>query len=192
MGQRARSIAAKESRRATIVQAARRCFEEAEYDALTMADIAQRAGLAKGTLFLYFPTKEALFLEVLDELLHQWLAALHEAVLQDEKPWPSARLARILTDSLAEQPVLARLLPVGSHVLEQNVAPERAAQFRHRLMRRFFGTGALIEQRLGLSRAGDGVQLLLFAHAMIVGLRPRAPEDLRTALTVLFNGFHRR
>lgn len=191
MGQRARSVEDKQARRAAIVQAARLCFQEADYDALTMAEIAGRAGVAKGTLFLYFPSKEALFLEVLDELLHQWLAQLHDAVAQDERPWPSARLAGILTETLEQRPLLARLLPVGSHVLEQHVAQDRAALFRHRLMRRFFGTGSLIEQRLGLNRPGDGVQLLQFSYALIVGMRGRT-EELRTALTVLFNGFHRR
>ena len=58
-------------------------------------------------------------------------------------------------------------------------------------MRRFFGTGSLIEQRLGLNRPGDGVQLLQFSYALIVGMRGNT-EELRTVLTVLFNGFHRK
>ena len=191
---RARSAEDKSSRRQSLLRAARDCFAERDYDAVTIAEVARRARLAKGTVFLYFDTKEALFLDVLDELLHEWLDVLHDAVAQDDRPWPSARLARILTDSLADRPMLARLLPVGAHVLEQHIPAERATQFEHRLLRRFFGTGALIEQRLGLARAGDGVQLLQFARALIVGLKDRVGEsaDLRTALTVLFNGFHRK
>lgn len=168
-------------------------FEQSSFDEITMADVARRARLAKGTTFLYFATKEALFLELFEQLLGEWLATLHDAVAQDERPWPSARLARIIGDTLLERPSLARLLPLAS-ALEANVEGERVAAFRHKLMRRLFGTGALVEQRLGLARAGDGAQLLHYSIAMIVGLRlPVDPAaDLRTGLTVLFNGFHRK
>ncbi len=187
---RARSTEAKDARRAIILRTTRQLFESTDYDAMTMADVARRSRLAKGTVFLYFATKETLFLDLLDELQGEWLAAVHEAVALDDKPWPSARLARVLTDSLAERPSLLRLMPIAATVLLPRVPALRATDFRHKLLRRFFGIGSLVEQRLGLARAGDGVQVLQFAQAMIVGLP--AGEDLRTALTVLFNGFHRK
>jgi AcrR family transcriptional regulator len=192
MGQlkRARSTEAKDARRSAIRRAARDLFEKSRYDVITMAAVASRARLAKGTVFLYFATKEALFLDLLEELQAEWLRALHEVVALDDKPWPSARLARVITDSLAERPALLRLMPIATTVLMPRVSGQRATEFRHKLLRRFFGIGSLVEQRLGLARAGDGVPLLMFAQAIIVGLP--AGEDLRTALTVLFNGFHRK
>jgi hypothetical protein len=81
-------------------------------------------------------------------------------------------------------------MPIAALVLIPGVGEQRATEFRYKLLRRFFGIGSLVEQRLDLARAGDGVPLLMFAQAMIVGLA--AGEDLRTALTVLFNGFHRK
>ena len=192
MGQlkRARSTEAKGARRAAILYAARDLFEQSGYDVITMAAVASKARLAKGTVFLYFTTKEALFLDLLEELQAEWLRALHEVVALDDKPGPSARLARVITDSLAERPALPRLMPIAATVLLARVSDKRASEFRHKLLRRFFGIGSLVEQRLGLARAGDGVPLLMFAQAIIVGLP--AGEDLRTALTVLFNGFHRK
>lgn len=189
---RARSTESKEARRSVIVRAARALFDANDYAAITMADVAKRSRLAKGTVFLYFATKEALFLDLLDELLDDWLGALHEAAAQDDRPWPSAQLAATIVASLDERPALRRLLPLGPSVLERNVPDQRLADFKHKLLRRFFGIGALIEQRLGLSRPGDGTQLLVFAHAMIVGLGGRTDSELHTALTVLFNGFHRK
>lgn len=194
MGQikRARSTEDKEARRAAILRVARGLFDERPFDAIGMAEVATKSKLAKGTVFLYFPTKEALFFELLDEMLGEWLGMVHDAVAQDDKPWPSARLARVLSESLAERPALARLLALSPSVLEPRVGAQRLAEFRHKLLRRFFSTGALIEQRLSLAHAADGVTLLTFAHAMIVGLRTENDTDLRTALTVLFNGFHRK
>jgi AcrR family transcriptional regulator len=192
MGQlkRARSTEAKEARRAAILRTTRDLFEKSGYDAITIADVARRSRLAKGTVFLYFATKEVLFLDLFEESQAEWLGALHEVVALDDKPWPSARLARVITDSLAERPALLRLMPIAALVLIPGVGEQRATEFRYKLLRRFFGIGSLVEQRLDLARAGDGVPLLMFAQAMIVGLA--AGEDLRTALTVLFNGFHRK
>ena len=194
MGQmkRARSTGAKEARRDAILRAARALFHQSGYDAISMAEVAGKARLAKGTVFLYFDTKQALFFELLEEMLAEWLGALHDIVAQDDKPWPSARLARVLCESLAERPALSRLLTLSVSVLEPGVPAKRAAELRHKLLRRYFSTGALIEQRLGLAHAGDGITLLTFANAMIVGLHTGHDTDLRTALTVLFNGFHRK
>ena len=51
----------KEARPAEIVEAARLCFVDNGFAATRIEDVAARAGVAKGTVYLYFPTKEALF-----------------------------------------------------------------------------------------------------------------------------------
>ena len=211
---RARSADAKEARRAAILTAAAALFDRSTYGAVTMANVARRSRLAKGTVFLYFPTKEAVFLDLLDGMLTEWLDALHDAVARDDSRWSAAELARTITDTLTARTALSRLIPLCHGVLEKNVDDERLAAFKQRLLRRLFGTGAVIELKLGLSRRGDGVRLLLFAWALIIGFGTQAepagaiarvlarPEfeplrldfanDLRTALTVLINGFHRK
>lgn len=50
-----------EQRRAEILQAAFACFSERGFAATRMEDVAARAGIAKGTVYLHFPDKEALF-----------------------------------------------------------------------------------------------------------------------------------
>ncbi len=44
------------------------------YEATRLLDVSQDAGVAKGTLYLYFPTKEALFEGVLNDVLGATLA----------------------------------------------------------------------------------------------------------------------
>lgn len=162
-----------------------------------MAEIAREARVAKGTVFLYFVSREALFLDLLDQALDDWLGALHREVARDTRPLAPAALAAVIADSLAARPLLDRLLAVGTGDLERNVPAERVADFTQRLRRRLFATGALVEQRLRLARNGDGVRALQFAYALILGLRQRADAptdfdtDLRASLTILFNGFHR-
>ena len=51
----------KEARPEELVAAALDVFVERGYEAATLADVARRAGVTKGTIYLYFASKEALF-----------------------------------------------------------------------------------------------------------------------------------
>ncbi len=53
------------ARREAILDAALSVFAERGYEAARLDDVAERAGVAKGTLYLYFDDKEALFEEVI-------------------------------------------------------------------------------------------------------------------------------
>lgn len=54
-----------ESRREALAAAALRLWAERGFDATAVAEIAEAAGVAKGTFYLYFPSKQALLEEVL-------------------------------------------------------------------------------------------------------------------------------
>src|SRR4051812_10415881 len=54
--------AASEQRRCAILQAARAVFARQGYANTVVDDIAAQAGIAKGTLYLYFPSKEQIYL----------------------------------------------------------------------------------------------------------------------------------
>lgn len=55
------------ARREQIIAAGLACFARSGYHAATMADVAAQAGVSKGTPYLYFDSKEALFLALHDE-----------------------------------------------------------------------------------------------------------------------------
>jgi TetR/AcrR family transcriptional regulator, repressor for uid operon len=60
--------AARTARRDQIIAAGLACFARSGYHATTMADVAAQAGVSKGTPYLYFDGKQALFLA----LHEQW------------------------------------------------------------------------------------------------------------------------
>src|SRR5260370_41100742 len=51
----------KDARPGEIVAAGLACFAERGFAATRLEDVARRAGVTKGTLYLYFPNKEELF-----------------------------------------------------------------------------------------------------------------------------------
>ena len=55
--------------RQVLVEAAIGAFLENGFEATRMGDVAVRAGLAKGTAYLHFASKEALFADVLREVI---------------------------------------------------------------------------------------------------------------------------
>jgi len=171
---RARSVQAKRLRRDSILNAALRQFDRADLDAIAMSDIAGAVGVAKGTLYLYFQTKEELFLAVLERLLDEWLDQLDSALAADSGRIPASALTQLFADSLAQRPALRRLLGLLGSVLERNVEYERALRFKWRLAGRLTATGSQLERRTVFLRPGDGARLLLHLQALVVGLQIQA------------------
>src|ERR1700675_3902002 len=54
-------------KRERILAAALKLFAHEPYQAVTMDRVAEAAGVAKGTLYLYFPSKDALYLGILSD-----------------------------------------------------------------------------------------------------------------------------
>lgn len=96
------------ARRAQLIAAALACFARAGYQATTMADVAAEAGVSKGTPYLYFPSKQALFIALHDE----WDCGLAERVNRAIQALaePERRSPRRVLQTVAAA--------VGAHVVE--------------------------------------------------------------------------
>ncbi len=68
-------------------------FEVAEkgYSAVTLQDIAKRAGVSKGSTLYYFATKEDLFLGALEWMIEKFHEQIGEAIAQAEDPIEKVR-----------------------------------------------------------------------------------------------------
>jgi AcrR family transcriptional regulator len=96
------------ARRAGLVAAARRAFTERGVVATSVADIVRAAGVAQGTFYLYFETKDDVILAVVEDIAEQILAAI-SADLSRPDLSPAGQLgafSRILT-SLSQNSSLA-------------------------------------------------------------------------------------
>jgi TetR/AcrR family transcriptional regulator, fatty acid metabolism regulator protein len=75
-----------DQRREELIKATYLEVAEKGYSAVTLQDIAKRAGVSKGSTLYYFATKEDLFLGALEWLVEQVHARIHAAVEQVSDP----------------------------------------------------------------------------------------------------------
>jgi len=167
---RMRGDEAKLGRREAILDVARALGAAQPFEAVTMHDVARKAGLAKGTLYLYFATKEELFLGLVERELWAWFDALDARL--ETAPKDAEWLARHLASSVSERPLLTRLLAVLHALIERNIDARAARRFKTELGARLERTGARLDELAGWGRRG--AELLLTLHALIVGLRQMA------------------
>jgi AcrR family transcriptional regulator len=85
----------KEARPSEILEAALSVFTEKGLSAARMEDIARRAGVTKGTIYLYFENKDAVFKALLNESLGERLRFATAMVAEFDGPTP-VLLANIL------------------------------------------------------------------------------------------------
>jgi AcrR family transcriptional regulator len=168
---RARTADARHERRNTFLATAVELFDERPYEAITMSEVAERTGLAKGTAYLYFDSKEDLFLTVAEEQLREWFDALDAWLEAAGDTCEPAALADAVADSLARRPTLPRLLAILHVTFEHNIGHARARAFKLSVRERFATTAGLLERRVPALAAGDGVRLLMRLHALVIGLQ---------------------
>lgn len=125
----------KDARPGEIIDIALACFLEAGYEATRIDDVARRAGVAKGTIYLYFETKEQLFRAVVQQVTATNVRQLSETIQQfdgvfvDFVPMFLLRVATSIGNSLS--PRIAALIlkeserfpDLGRIWVEEVVAP---------------------------------------------------------------------
>jgi len=99
MGTRERRRREKQQRRQHILDVARRLFWERGFATTTMPQVARAAELAPGTLYLYFSSKNAIYVELLTEGYDELLRRLRGAVGGD---MPPREHAEALADAFLE------------------------------------------------------------------------------------------
>jgi AcrR family transcriptional regulator len=119
---RARSLEQKAQRRQVVIETAEKYFLEVGFEAFSMSQLSKKTGLAKGTLYLYFQTREELFLALYEQSLIRW----------------SKVFIKELSDSMASRVYSQKLFSTASadgtflpllirleHIIEHNVAIPR-------------------------------------------------------------------
>ncbi|MEW2133855.1 TetR/AcrR family transcriptional regulator [Streptomyces sp. NPDC005435] len=156
------------SRHKTIIEAARAEIVERGYAAVSIRDIAQRAGMSMSALYHYYPGKQALLMAILDEGVDAFFTACQEA-LAEAGDDPAERLEALVTATVrfrAEHPAKSAITLSEERSLE----PGNQERYQRRLGESTRLFQAIVE---------DGVAEGLFNTPY--------PEDARRAIIAMCN-----
>ncbi|AKT38331.1 TetR/AcrR family transcriptional regulator [Chondromyces crocatus] len=191
-------MATKLDRRQELLRAARAVFSEKGYHEAKIDDIVALAKVAKGTYYLYFRDKRAIFAELVDGLFTRLGGAILHVDPQADVESQIKHNIRAIVAVLLDDPALTSILLSYSAGLD----PAFVDQVRsfHQSVKQLLA-GSLTEgQRLGMVATGDpalyatftigALKEILFENAL--GKHPRPREEIVTALfDVLRRGYLR-
>ena len=79
-----RTVKKPEERRQEIIVIARELFQRKNYESTTMQDIMNALGIAKGTIYHYFKSKEELLEAVIEDSVHEYIAGMEKVLNETE------------------------------------------------------------------------------------------------------------
>ena len=170
---RARTQDQKYFRRQQILEAAEQHFADVGYEAFSMVNLARLAGVVKGTLYLYFKTREEVLLTLYNQSLARWshvfLDKLHSDMTDRDY------VAKLYLTAMADRsfiPLLTRL----EHVIEHNVSIERLVESKRHFIERIDCVAQATTAALGLNQSQSS-ELVKTMGVLLVGAT-RADQGL--------------
>lgn len=143
----------REQRREQVLDAAKSVFAKKGFHRSSIADIIQRAGIARGTFYLYFKNKRDIFDCLLDSLLEQVDQRIPTIQVGKGKPPPleqlKTNLTRVTTLSL-EEPALIQIL--FHHAMGLDKELDRKVQAFYEMLRRRIEGALTLGIKIGLVR----------------------------------------
>jgi len=167
--QRAIHAEHKQERHDALLDAALNLLARAPDRVPSVADVADAAGLAKGTVYLYFPSKEELLLALHERNMHGFFAAL-TALVEGRGPVTLDAMIALTRRHLIAPPLLLQLAARCFGMMAQGIPQAAAAEYRQRVSDRLLRAGAGLERHFPELGPGGGARLLRHSYALIIGL----------------------
>ena len=187
--QRARSEIAKIEREDSILAATEILLRQSGYDSMTMQAVATAAGLAKGTLYLYFTSRESLVLAVYGRLFDRWIDrfAVHQPEFTNFDGF-----CRDFARHYAEDPLFLQLAGFANALLEPQLDREAYIKSKRRMAWRVKRLAGLACQQFSI--APTAAQKLIWGFLTIAGgtaqmiVRPTVSEPDLPDDVIAFTG----
>ena len=118
-----------ETRKEEIINACAELYESRGFREMTLKDIGAATTLTRTGIYLYFETKEEIFLALLAREYDAWVAEMQDVMARAEA-MTREEVAAVLARTLTDHPRLLRLLSMNLFEMEANSRPERLAEFK--------------------------------------------------------------
>jgi AcrR family transcriptional regulator len=165
INQRARSTEQKMLRRRAVLEAAEMYFFEVGYEAFSMSKLAKNAGLAKGTLYLYFQTREELFLTLYDQSLLRWSQIFIDDL--SDSMTSKAYSQKLFSTASADGTFLPLLIRL-EHMIEHNVATPRLISSKQVFIKQVEAIAEATSISLSLSEA-QAIEVVKTMGVLLIG-----------------------
>jgi AcrR family transcriptional regulator len=155
-----------------VLEAAARILEKDGFEGYTTNAVAERAGVSIGSLYQYFPNKDALTMALIER---ESAVLLSEIALTDSMEDSQAALLHLIRAAVGHQmrrPKLARLLDFEESRLPIRRRNQRVAEVVHRAILRALGCRTLD----GLDTKGNAEVVALDVLAIVKGMVDAAGE----------------
>ncbi|MGG7101962.1 TetR family transcriptional regulator [Rhodococcus sp. 24CO] len=185
--QRARKPEQIEARRCAILDTARALLGSRPVADISLRELSETVGLAKSNVLRYFDSREAIFLEVLDENWVAWLDELEASVSPtgDKSPFAAEiHLASTIAESLVPQRLLCELLSVMGSVLEKNISEDFARDFKKRASKNATRLASLVHSQIPDLAEEDAAHFAKATLVIVAGMWPYA-EPAKSMAVVL-------
>jgi AcrR family transcriptional regulator len=166
---RALQVEDKDERRAAILDAAQRLFTRLPGRLPTVAELADATGLAKGTFYLYFRSKEDLLLSLYERSSERFFGALIER-LDHPEPITTSEIFGMMRDHVLHSPACLPVATMCLGMTQKGVSSDAASAFRVRMAERLTRAGEGVERRFPAVKPGRGTVLLVQSYSLVVGL----------------------
>ena len=158
----------KEERRQAILDAAEKLFLKHPERMASVSEVAAAAGLAKGTVYLYFPSKEEMLLALHERHIAHFFAALMKKVAE-RGPLGFDDIFPVTLAHLIRLPGYLELTSRCFALMAREIPPEAALAFKARVAATLQAAGVHLERHFAMP-AGAGATLLIHSYGLIVGL----------------------
>jgi AcrR family transcriptional regulator len=135
----------------------------------SVAEVASKAGLAKGTVYLYFRSKEDLLLAAHERHVQAFFAALVERA-SNRSPMSIDGMMELVGRHIADVPAFLPLATLVAGLMYKGITPEASQAFEARIAEHLKASGALLRNHFPLPDVDSGARLLMRSYALILGL----------------------
>lgn len=174
MGTQERRERERLARRQQILEAAKAVFTEKGFQRATTEEIAKHAELAVGTLYLYFQSKEEMYVALFFESIELFRVEFERI---RELPDPPDEKLRLLWDFLyryyRDYPANYRILAfLHNKALRDAVSPELIREINRRTGRNFHLASQIVREGMeaGLYREGNPREVVDILWSLLIGL----------------------